>query len=158
MSKYILHYFPANGRGMISRAILCYVHADWTNDVIKKEDWPKIKKSGLFEFEQVPILEVDGKRYSQSHAIELYLAEKFNLMGKDIEENYQIRSLLFATDDYRAEIRDVILCKDETKKPELIKIGTEKLNSFWENMRKGMLTLEKISISWEMNLLWLISL
>ena len=104
MPKYILHYFAGNGRAIVARAILCYANADWTNDAIKKEDWPTIKKSGLCEFEQVPILEVDGKKYSQSHAIDLYLAETFNLMGKDIEENYQIRSLLFAIDDYNVEI------------------------------------------------------
>ena len=143
MSKYILHYFPANGRGMISRAILCFAKANWTNDVIKKEDWPKIKKSGLCEFEQVPILEVDGKKYSQSHAIELYLAEKFNLMGKDIEENYQIRSLLFATDDYRPEIREVIFCKDEAKKTELIKIATEKFKFFLGKYEKRYVDLGK---------------
>ena len=90
MVKYILHYFGMNGRAAIPRAILTYAKADWTNDAIAMTDWPKIKKSGLCEFEQVPILEVDGKKYSQSNAINLYLAETFNLMGNNIEENYQI--------------------------------------------------------------------
>ena len=30
----------------------------------------------------------------------MYLAETFDLMGKNKEENYQIRNLLFAVDDY----------------------------------------------------------
>ena len=143
MSKYILHYFPANGRGMISRAILCFAKADWTNDVIKKEDWPTIKKSGLCEFEQVPILEVDGKKYSQSHAIDLYLAETFNLMGKDIEENYQIRSLLFAVDDYTVEIWKAMFSPDEAKKPELIKAACEKFKFFLGKFEKRYVDLGK---------------
>ena len=56
MPKYTLHYFPGNGRAVIARAILSFAKADWTNDLIKKEDWPKIKKSGLCEYEQLPVL------------------------------------------------------------------------------------------------------
>ena len=68
MSKYTLHYFTGNGRAVIPRAILCYAKADWTNHAFGHDEWVKIKKSGLCEFEQVPVLEVDGKKYSQSHA------------------------------------------------------------------------------------------
>ena len=89
MTKYTLHYFPLNGRGLVPRAILSYKRADWTNHLIKFEEWPSIKKSDLCEYEQVPILEVGDKKYSQSYAIDLYLAETFDLMGKNPEENYQ---------------------------------------------------------------------
>ena len=143
MPKYVLHYFAGNGRAMISRAILCYGKADWTNDAIKKEDWPTIKKSGLCEFEQVPILEVDGKKYSQSNAIALYLAETFNLMGKDIEENYQIRSLLFAIDDYNVEIWKALFSPDEAKKPELLKAALEKFKFFVGKFEKRYVDLGK---------------
>ena len=51
MPKYILHYFHTNSRAQIARAILSFVKADWTNDMIKPEDWPAIKKGGLCEFE-----------------------------------------------------------------------------------------------------------
>ena len=143
MPKYVLHYFAGNGRAIISRAILCYAKADWTNDAIKREDWPTIKKSGLCEFEQVPILEVDGKKYSQSNAIALYLAETFNLMGKDIEENYQIRSLLFAIDDYNVEIWKALFSPDEAKKPELLKAALEKFKFFVGKFEKRYVDLGK---------------
>jgi glutathione S-transferase len=143
MPKYVLHYFAGNGRAIISRAILCYAKADWTNDAIKREDWPTIKKSGLCEFEQVPILEVDGKKYSQSNAITLYLAETFNLMGKDIEENYQIRSLLFAIDDYNVEIWKALFSPDEAKKPELLKAALEKFKFFVGKFEKRYADLGK---------------
>ena len=60
--SYTLHYFGANGRATIPRAILTYAKAKWTDDRVKQEDWPKVKKSGLCEFEQMPILEIDGKK------------------------------------------------------------------------------------------------
>ena len=72
MPKYTLHNFPLNGRAIIARAILTYAKADWKNETIKMEDWPKSKKSGLWEYEQLPVLDVDGKKYSQSHAINIY--------------------------------------------------------------------------------------
>ena len=143
MPKYILHYFAVNGRAIVARAILSYAKADWTNDAFKKEDWPTIKKSGLCEFEQVPILEVDGKKYSQSHAIDLYLAETFDLMGKDKEENYQIRSLLFAVDDYTIDIWKALFSLDEAKKPELLKAATEKFKFFLGKFEKRYVDLGK---------------
>ena len=100
MSKYILHYFGVNGRGAIPRAILTYEKANWTNDIIKRDEWPKIKKTDLFEYEFLPVLEVDGRKYSQSNAIDIYLAETFNLMGNNKEENYQITNLLMTFDDF----------------------------------------------------------
>ena len=44
MSKYTLHYFGVNGRAAISRALLSFAKVDWTNDLVKFEDWPKMKK------------------------------------------------------------------------------------------------------------------
>ena len=143
MPKYTLHYFAGNGRAVIARALLTYAKADWTNDLIKHEDWPKIKKSGLCEFEQVPVLEVDGKKYCESHAINLYLAEIFNLMGKDAEENYQIRNVLMAFDDYMAPIWAALFCKDEAKKPELQKAAEEKLKFFFGKFEKRYVDLGK---------------
>ena len=104
MPKYTLHYFGGNGRAVIARALLTYVKADWTNDLIKKEDWPKLKTSGLCEYEQVPVLEVDGRKNCDSHAINLYLAQVFDLMGKDAEENYQITDVFMAFEDFRKPI------------------------------------------------------
>ena len=126
MSKYILHYFDINSRASIPRAILSYVKADWTNHLITHEEWPKYKTSGLCEFEQLPVLEIDGKKYCESNAIHMYLAEKFDLMGKDPEENYQIVNLLMTLDDFYKAAIDFFLCKDESKKPEFQKKAEEK--------------------------------
>ena len=79
MSTYKLYYFAANGRATIPRAILSAAKAKWTNVKVKQENWPKLKKSGLCEFEQMPILEIDGnKTLAQSLAISLYLLKTFN--------------------------------------------------------------------------------
>jgi len=143
MPKYTLHYFPVNGRAVIARAILSAMKADWLNNTIKFEDWPKIKKSGLCEYEQVPILEVDGKAYSQSYAIDLYLAKTFKLMGKDAEENYIITNILMSCEDYWKPIGDMMYCKDESKKPELKEIAKEKFKFFLGKFEKKYVELGK---------------
>jgi hypothetical protein len=66
----------------------------------KKRRLAKIKTSGLCEYEQLPVLELDGKKYLESHAINLYLAQVFNLMRKDTEENYQITNVFMAFKDF----------------------------------------------------------
>ena len=145
MPKYILHYFYTNSRGMISRAILSHVKADWTNDMVKNPaGWPKIKKSDLCEFEQLPILEIDGKKkYSQSHAIDLYLAETYELMGKDIEENYQITNLLFSFDDFTVDIWYTFLIEDEAKRNEVLKPLIEKFKFYMGKLEKRYVDLGK---------------
>ena len=143
MSKYILHYFGANGRGAIPRAMLTYAKANWTNDIIKKEDWPKIKKSELCEYEFLPVLEVDGKKYCESIAIDSYLAEKFNLMGKNPDENYQIFNLLGTFDDFNVQFRPYRLCEDESKKPELKQKAVDRLKFFIAKFEKKYVDLGK---------------
>ena len=74
------------------------------------------------------------KKYSQSHAIDLYLAETYDLMGKDIEENYQITNLLFSFDDFTVDIWYAFLIEDEAKRNEVLKPLIEKSKLFiWEN-------------------------
>ena len=143
MSKYILHYFGANGRGAIPRAMLTYAKANWTNDIIKKEDWPKIKKSELCEYEFLPVLEVDGKKYCESIAIDSYLAEKFNLMGKNPDENYQIFNLLGTFDDFNVQFRPYRLCEDESKRPELKQKAVDRLKFFIAKFEKKYVELGK---------------
>ena len=143
MSKYILHYFGVNGRGAIPRAMLTYAKANWTNDIIKKEDWPKIKKSELCEYEFLPVLEVDGKKYCESIAIDSYLAEKFNLMGKNADENYQIFNLLGTFDDFNVQFRPYRLCEDESKKPELKQKAVDRLKFFIAKFEKKYVELGK---------------
>ena len=131
MSKYNLYYFGVNARAVIPRAVLSYAKANWENHIVKfNEEWPTLKKSGLCEFEQLPVLEVDGKKYCESYAIMLYLAEKFDLIGKNPEENYEINNILFATEDYISPIFKAGHTQDEAKKKELAKQAEEKLIFF----------------------------
>ena len=131
-NKFIFHYFKVNGRGTVARAILSSMKADWTDHAFEREEWLSIKKSGLFEFEQAPVLEYKGKKYAQSMAIDFYLARKFNLMGKDDEENYEIESLMCCMEDiFSAMFKFSHLPENEKDKfDELRKVAIERYKFF----------------------------
>lgn len=73
-----VYYFSFNGRAALIRAILSCGGVQFENHLIDMaKDWPTIKKSGLCEFEQVPVLVHGDKKFAQSAAIYLYLAKYF---------------------------------------------------------------------------------
>ena len=143
--KYILHYFKVNGRGAVARAILSSMKADWTDHAFAREEWPTIKKSGLCEFEQAPVLEYKGKSYAQSMAIDFYLARKFGLMGKDDEENYQIESLMFCMEDINtAMFKFTHLPENEKDKyDELRKVALERYKFFIKKIEERYIKFGK---------------
>jgi len=98
-SQYKLYYFNGNGRAIIIRAILYYSKSLFSDVKITKEDWTKLKQTGKFESEELPVMEYKGKLYSQMHAIEQYLGYAFNLHGKNMEDEYSINCLLDSFDD-----------------------------------------------------------
>lgn len=50
---------------------------------------------------QVPVLEIDGKKYNQSRAIGRYLAKKFNLYGSNEIEALEIDAAIDSLEDIR---------------------------------------------------------
>lgn len=50
---------------------------------------------------QMPVLEIDGKKYNQSKAILRCLAKKFKIAGADDEEAYEIDNAVDTMDDMR---------------------------------------------------------
>ena len=81
MENIKLTYFNANGRVGLLRAMLCYKKVPFENIMVTFEEWPKKKQE--YEFHQLPMLEVNGKKMTQTIAISLYLARHQNLYPKD---------------------------------------------------------------------------
>ncbi|VBB25683.1 unnamed protein product [Acanthocheilonema viteae] len=66
------------GRVETIRLIFAQAGVPYEDVRIRKEDW-RTKYKPNMPLEQVPVLEVDDKMLSQSTAIALYLAKKFDL-------------------------------------------------------------------------------
>ncbi|XP_008116178.1 glutathione S-transferase [Anolis carolinensis] len=82
-----LHYFNGRGRMETIRWLLSAAGIEFEEQFIQsKADLEKLKKDGLLLFQQVPMVEIDGMKLVQSRAILNYIAEKYNLCGKDIKQ------------------------------------------------------------------------
>jgi glutathione S-transferase len=125
---YKVYYFKANTKAANIRGILMYKFAKWENVIV--DDWPAFKQSGKLEFGQLPALEINnsGKFLTQTIAIEVFLARRFNLFGNSLDDEYEILNLLASRDDIFDKMRIV---NEASKDPE--KHGIENKN-FLENV------------------------
>ena len=137
MENIKLTYFNANGRVGLLRAMLCYKKVPFENKMITMEEWPSKKND--YEFHQLPELEVNGKKLTQTIAISLYLARQLNLYPKDIYLQYHVDSLLAIRDDITMLYRKIKQKNEEDYKAykELIKLYLEKIEKRYEELGAG---------------------
>ena len=105
MENVKLTYFTSNGRVGLIRAMLAYKKVPFENIMYTKKEWPSVKAH--YEFKQLPQLEVNGKKLTQTIAICLYLAKQLDLYPKDIYLQYHVDSLLACRDDITLLYRKV---------------------------------------------------
>ncbi|CDW71686.1 glutathione s-transferase [Stylonychia lemnae] len=89
-----VHYFEGYGKAEAIRMLLAHAKADWESVNYDDEQFKALKESGKLEFGQVPVLEREGKLYSQSQAI---------LRGLGIAHGY------YPSDPYHAYLADSML-------------------------------------------------
>lgn len=133
---YKLYYFGGNARAVLIRAIFYATKKPFEDIKLDYSEWLKMKTSGKFEFQQVPILEYQGRSYTQSHAIEQYLGKSFNLMGKSIEDDYQISSIIASFDDVFAILHDIIMPLPNKPIEEVKKRYQEKVELYFQCFEK----------------------
>ncbi|CAG0918809.1 unnamed protein product [Notodromas monacha] len=85
--KYKLLYFDVPGRGEVIRMLFHYAGEPFVDERIPREEWPTIKSTTPFG--QVPVLEVNGQRLGQSHAIARYVARELHLTGNTAWDSAQ---------------------------------------------------------------------
>ena len=105
MENVKLTYFKDNGRVGLIRAMLLYKKIPFENIMYTLDEW-RAKKDN-YEFKQLPQLEVNGKKLTQTIAISLYLARQLDLYPKDIYLQYHVDSLLATRDDITLLYRKV---------------------------------------------------
>ncbi len=133
MENIKLTYFNVNGRVGLLRAMLCYKKVPFENKMLTMEEWPNKKND--YEFHQLPELEVNGKKLTQTIAISLYLARNLNLYPKDIYLQYHVDSLLAIRDDITILYRKIKQKNEEDYKAykEMIKLYLDRIEKDMKN-------------------------
>ena len=99
MAKYRLHYFPESGNSykLALMLTLCGqsfepVWTDFGGGVTRTAEW----RQNVNPMGEIPVLEVDGERLTQTAPILLMLAEQYGrFAGKNAEEKFELLRWLF---------------------------------------------------------------
>ena len=97
-----LYYFDLPGRGESIRLLLHHAKVPFEDIRVQFPDWPKLKES--LEGKQLPILEVDGKKYAQSVAILEYLGMKYGYLPVNPKELYENMCVMNISDDVNEKL------------------------------------------------------
>ncbi|OMJ85839.1 hypothetical protein SteCoe_12752 [Stentor coeruleus] len=105
MSAITLHYFDGYGRAESIRMMFHHHGTHFTDHRIQSSEWPPLQSSGLCEFSELPVLECDGLRMSQTRSISRYVAQKLGYGTSNHYDEYLVESIC----DLRSEILQYFL-------------------------------------------------
>nr|ACI01805.1 alpha-class glutathione S-transferase [Epinephelus coioides] len=89
--KVVLYYFNGRGKMESIRWLLTVAEVEFDEVFLTTRDqYLKLLSDGALMFQQVPMVEIDGMKLIQTKAILNYIAEKYNLHGKDIKDRVMI--------------------------------------------------------------------
>ena len=115
----VVNYFGINAKAGLIRCILDTAGVNFTDNKHTQETWQKEKALNRFEFSQMPALEINGNIYTQTIAIEIYLARKLGFLGVTTEDEYEILSLLNSREDIEVYLYPIIILNTDERKAKL---------------------------------------
>ncbi|XP_059137297.1 glutathione S-transferase-like isoform X2 [Peromyscus eremicus] len=85
--KPVLHYFNGRGRMESIRWLLAAAGVEFEEELFEtREEFEKLIQGGALMYEQVPMVEIDGMNMVQTRAILRYIAAKYDLYGRNLQE------------------------------------------------------------------------
>jgi len=151
--SYKLIYFNGRGRAEIARLVFAAAGVEFADARITGDEWQAEKPNTPMG--QLPVLEVDGKRFGQSIAIANYLAREFGMYGSNSMEAMQVDQVVMTVQDFVSQLTKAFFEKDEAKKAELMKnvqeVETPKFLAIFEKLAKangtGFMVGKKMSLA-----------
>jgi len=137
MPTYKLIYFNVRARAEIIRLIFAAAGVEYEDVRIERDQWPAMKPETPFG--QLPVLEVDGVKLSQSNACSRYLARKFDLAGKTELDQARADMLIDCFVDSVEPLIAVFSAKDEVVKAEAKKKYVEEQLPAYLTLLEGLL-------------------
>jgi glutathione S-transferase len=114
MSTYKLYYFNVRGRAEIARLIFSAAGEQFEDIRYERNEWSSHKSE--MPLGQMPVLEVDGVKLTQSMTIARFLAKQFGLAGKDNLEEDKVDVVVDTSIDLAVKLLPILYEPDEGKK------------------------------------------
>ncbi|XP_040033814.1 glutathione S-transferase, alpha tandem duplicate 1 [Gasterosteus aculeatus] len=120
--KVVLHYFNGRGKMESIRWLLAVAEVEFDEVYLTtREQYEKLLSDGALMFQQVPLVEIDGMKLIQTKAILSYIAEKYNLHGKDLKDRVMINMYSEGLMDLMEMIMILPFSTDKNAQLEVIK-------------------------------------
>lgn len=104
-----LHYFPYYGRAEVLRIAMKYFELDYDEEVVSPQKWLALKRCGNYEFTQLPMLEIHGKRLIQTSAILRYLCQTNHAYSTSLDQIAQIEAIVELHSDIQDQTLPLLL-------------------------------------------------
>jgi glutathione S-transferase len=133
-----LHYFKGRGRAETSRWMLAINEIAFQNcPLATADDFTALKVTGKLLFNQLPLLEIDGKNLTQSTAIIRYLARKGNLYGDSADDVLMCDMVAGATADFAEAALQYAFQPTKDDGVELATKSFQKFATWFEELLSG---------------------
>lgn len=115
MPRLKLIYFDFNGgRGESNRLAMAIGNIPFEDERVPAKEWPSVKESTPFH--QLPVLEIDGVRITQTNSINRYVGKLAGLYPDDPLEALRCDEVMAAVEDITKEVTSTFGIKDEEEK------------------------------------------
>ncbi|XP_060942760.1 glutathione S-transferase A4-like [Limanda limanda] len=135
--KVVLTYLDGRGRMESIRWLLAAAEVEFEEVLLTtREQYEKLLSDGDLMYQQVPLVEIDGMKLVQTKAILQYIAEKYNLYGKDPKDKVIINMYSEGIMDLMEMIMALVFVTD--KQPKLDNIETKAKERFLPVFEKAL--------------------
>ena len=131
MSEIKLYYFDVYGRAEAIKMLLHHAKVEYTNVIVNKEGAEKMKAEGHLEFGQVPVVEHNGKFFSQSNSILRFFGAKHGYYPADPVESWRVDSTIDSVGDLTNAFMKAKFETDPEKQKEMFTIVFTKTIPAW---------------------------
>jgi len=115
MPKLVLTYFDFDGsRGETARIALHLAGIPFEDRRIAQKDWPA--ERDRMPFQQLPVLEVDGRQIAQSNTINRYVGRLAGLYPEDALQAARVDEVMDAVEDISTKIGQTMRIDDAAAK------------------------------------------
>lgn len=92
--------------------VFAYLDISYRDHRVEFSEWPSLKVSALCEFEQLPVLEMDGHLLAQSRAALRYVCQVHGLYPTALKDIYLTESLCDEIEDLRTPLLELTFKKN----------------------------------------------